>query len=791
MTVGVYPPKRGAHAQGLRKVGAIESQPDIRNNGPSAAPAMGVALRTRPAGDQARVGAEHTGKWNLRREEEFRGPNMLIRCLLFVCLAAGSGSVFAQTEPETQPATAPPEHSEVSAASDPSPDKTPQVAQQSEDEAAAFKPRVELFIPSTEHLIRRTGESHLGGLLGHLSGLLSAQVASGKGLTPEDWEALANLLRACRDTSVGVATFAPTTEGRPRWMIRVDWPRSELRDLISRIIALPALEDTLEGVTLAGSPNEGYELSLGDKVMAVIVAGPKGEGVILSDPDLAPPESLYGADVERSDPPKDTSTLIYSRWNLTATEKDSGALFGTTISWVGNIRYQASVRRSGQWSERFGVSWNALVGAAAKATIKRAKQSFHVPREAFAAVVVSSPLLQGMLDGIAGLVPGVLMGDLGALAGDRVGPEVCIAILPGTGILPLPEVVFQTRCRHPSSVMAAIHRAITSANKRRRKDDLPEAWHEISMDDRTVFYHDGRGEKPVGLSPATYRRVLFTNERTDPKGRQRTFLNIAFVTTDVEAFVRQWSAPMRSAQRVALPSAKVDGQGWLHWEMLYDHLHPWLNLAIAGIDPGAVLPATNRIKPYLRDASITLKTQYTGMMIRHAGPFPIGTVYLPIVLANSLAADESASTDLSRERIACERLKLFYANAELFRKDVGRWPVRVAELDGYVDFQGNPWLLRLRRSSRGALRESLLGLMTEDEEPEDEEDEIGAEIDDSLFEIDWIGEEWTLGVRSGTLDHLDALYINQRGVIHRAVKAQWDGDAVETQDDDEDESAEG
>lgn len=716
---------------------------------------------------------------------------MLIRCLLFACLAVGSGVVFAQIESVAQPEAAPAEPPQVSPASDLSPERAPQVAKQSEDEAAGFKPRVELFIPSTEHLIRRTGESHLGGLLGHLSGLLSAKVASGRGLTPEDWEALGNLLRDCRDTSVGLATFAPTTEGRPRWMIRVDWPLSELRDLINRIIALPALEDMLEGVTLAGSPNEGYELSIGDKIMAVIVAGPRGEGVILSDSELAPPESLYGSDVERSDPPGDTSTLIYSRWNLTGTEKDSGALFGTTISWVGNIRYQASVRRSGQWSERFGVSWNALVGAAAKAMIKRAKQSFHVPREAFAAVVVSSPLLQGMLDGVAGLDAGVLMGDLGGLVGYRVGPEVCIAIMPGTGILPLPDAVFQTRCRHPSSVMAAIQRAITRANEQRRKDDLPQAWHEIRVDDRTVFYHDGRGEKPVGLSPATYRRVLFMNERTDPKGRQRTFLNIAFVTTDVEAFVRRWSAPMRNDQRVALPSAKVDGQGWVHWEKLYDHLHPWLNLAIAGVDPGAVLPATSRIKSHLRDASITVKTQYTGMMIRHAGPFPIGAVYLPIVMANSLAADQSGSTDLSRERIACERLKLFYANAELFRKDVGRWPVRVAELDGYVDFQGNPWLLRLRRSSRGALRANLLSLMTGDEEPEDEEDEIGAEIDDSLFEIDWKDEEWTLGVRSGTLDHLDALYINQRGVIHRAVKALWDGDAVETQDDDEGEPAEG
>jgi len=56
------------------------------------------------------------------------------------------------------------------------------------------------------------------------------------------------------------------------------------------------------------------------------------------------------------------------------------------------------------------------------------------------------------------------------------------------------------------------------------------------------------------------------------------------------------------------------------------------------------------------------------------------------------------------------------------------------------------------------------------DELDDEVDDWGVDIDDSLFVVSWGREHWTLGVAPGTLDHLERLYIDQNGVIHREEK---------------------
>jgi len=116
---------------------------------------------------------------------------------------------------------------------------------------------------------------------------------------------------------------------------------------------------------------------------------------------------------------------------------------------------------------------------------------------------------------------------------------------------------------------------------------------------------------------------------------------------------------------------------------------------------------------------------------------------------------------------------VLYHHAKLFKKDIGRWPAEIAELDGYVDFAGHPELLELELSSRKLWRDLFVGFFEPEEEEDDEDDldEHVPEIDDSLFAVEWSREDWRLGLAPGTLDHLEKLYIDGNGVIHRIEKS--------------------
>jgi hypothetical protein len=694
---------------------------------------------------------------------------------LFLLAPLSPPSEDLPAEPTTAPAVQETEEAavaeEVPDAAAPETAEPSQSEQEQSPEEPSIKPRFELFIPSIEYLMQRAGESDAGVLLGHTSHLFFARATGGRGFTEEDWSALADMVRKWPDTSLAVATFAPTAEGKHRWFVRLDWPLTDLHARVSEILEMKAAEEMLQGVALAGDENR-YEVTLGDVTLAVMVPDDGAGCLIISDAEVPRPEELYGQGAQHGQPLKETSTLVYSRLNIAGTEKDTGALFGAQIPWVQDIRYQASVQTGGDWSERFGVTWNAMVGTAAKAIIKRAKRGFYVPREAFGAALISSPALHSMLDSMAGLEPGTLMSDVGGLTGDRVGPEICFVLLPGTGILPFPDLIIETRVRYESAVLDDIRKAITKKNEERTKDELPEIWHELEVNGRTVFYYDARDQEDRGMQPVVYRTVIFFDKRPDPTGRSRNYLVIGFTSTDVKALVRRWTRPFAENDRVALAADKgADARAWLNWRRVYDNLSVWLNLAIAGVDPMAVLPPTDEVKDQLSDATAAIKAKYEGLLVRLRGPLPVGLLYLPLTMASTLTPDESGSTDLSRERIACDRLRLLYKNALLFKKDVGRWPARVAELDGYIDFAGNPWVLQLRRSTRSAWREGFEELLNpEKKETEKEGEETN--IDDSVFVITWDGTHWTLGLKPNTLDHLKELYIDQDGKIHRVVESE-------------------
>ena len=60
------------------------------------------------------------------------------------------------------------------------------------------------------------------------------------------------------------------------------------------------------------------------------------------------------------------------------------------------------------------------------------------------------------------------------------------------------------------------------------------------------------------------------------------------------------------------------------------------------------------------------------------------------------------------------------------------------------------------------------------EEDAAEEPEAVAEIDDAVYVIDWGRENWRLGLAPNKLEHLDELFIDQDGAIHRVMKIQKD-----------------
>jgi len=161
------------------------------------------------------------------------------------------------------------------------------------------------------------------------------------------------------------------------------------------------------------------------------------------------------------------------------------------------------------------------------------------------------------------------------------------------------------------------------------------------------------------------------------------------------------------------------------------------------------------------------------LTVSHAGPMPLGAVFVPPMATLAAAPDDFGGSDLARERLAVQRLDVLYHHSKLFRKDLGRWPAEVAELDGYVDFSGHPELLELELSSSKRWRDWFGGMFEpkkREDEADDELEDLTKDINDRLYVIEWGREEWTLGLAPGTLEHLEKLYIDQDGEIHRSER---------------------
>jgi len=652
-----------------------------------------------------------------------------------------------------------------------------------------LKPRFELHVPAVHRLLEKARASVVGEIAQALThGVTELSASSSDGL---DFGALVGLLRDAADwteTGVDVLVFAPDTEGRARFQVRFDWPLAELRARVEKLLATEGGGALLEGVRIEAQPEGGARLALPDATLGYLLDA--GEGArFATHADLELPAALYrGNPEERELGPAE----LVCRLNLAATETDSGASFWSSLHIVTDVEYSGRLNADGVWEERVRVNWPPLAGLGAKAALGRVKQTFFAPREAFGALALNTVLTAAMLDSLVGLGPQVIVqssGEMEMIAENELGPlgrhagsEVCVTVLPGMGFLPAPDVVAQTRLSRPESFVEQMRKKIADVNKLFRDREQPEPWHETEAPDgRPVFWREQASPIPGAMMPLVLRNVVFISKESDDRGREREFAVLGWTTTAPERLVRRWLGLPRGEKALRLPQEKkTNGETWINWRLLYGFLQPHLNLALSAMLPDTLLPSAASLAERLVDGYAKVEARYTGLEVVHRGPLPAGAVVVPGLLAASLAPDTSGGSDLARERLAAQRLRVLYHHSKLFRHDLGRWPAEVAELDGYIDFAGSPQLLQLRLSAKKRSEKwwasALEGVFGEDEDDEDEdgededEDERSA-IDDSLYEIKWGREQWRLGFAADTFDHIADLYIDQDGEIHRVVRA--------------------
>jgi len=642
----------------------------------------------------------------------------------------------------------------------------------------AIKPRLQLHAGSVRRVLAEAHRSRMKVLIEPLHRMIvEAGECSSEGV--DTAEAAALIAQVCEwpDTSLEAVTFAPDTQGRARWIVRLDWPVADLQKRVKSLLSSEAGKTILEGVTIREDEGGVWKIALAESTLAYLRAA--GERSYLSSHvnlEIPPGDTRAGSDGR-----SESADLVSCRLNLAQTEKDSGATWLSSFSAITALEYSGRVVEDGTWDESFRVLWPPISGVGAKAVLGRVEQTFFVPDSAFGAATVNAPMLTGMWDMMAGLGQQVLMDEPGKMeivgeAGpgpiaSRVEPDLCITLLPGTGFLPFPDVVIQARARKAGTLMDELREAARSSNKLFREREKPAPWHETTVRERTVFWSDGSGGEG-SMTPLVLRPVLFTTKEKDAKDRERDFLILAFTSTSPEAFVRRWLDLPRTKDFRHLPTnTKSNGQMWVNWSVAYEWVQPYLNLMLTGTGVRAVLPPLGRVRDSLRDGEISLKLAYSGLTAQHKGPMPVGLFVLPSMVASSLAPDEGGGSDLSRERLASRRLRLFYHHCKLFKKDMGRWPAELEELEGYIDFAGHPELLELKLSASKGWSEFFSGVMKETEKKEEEdEDEDGPRMDIDLYVFDWSRDAWKLGYKAGTFEHLEKLYIDDAGELHRVER---------------------
>lgn len=647
-----------------------------------------------------------------------------------------------------------------------------------------ISPRFEAYIGSTHALTAAVQSSHSSTILSPLLTEWAANKQDDNEFIAQT-TALLGRLSEWPETSLSLATYAPDRESRPRWRLYTDWPLDTCVQRLKALLADEAYEDYFAGIRL-GQRDDGYVVRLKDETLAYLRAN-EGKTEITSHAQIPAADEPFRGISELEERP----VLLACRRILTQTETDSGETFFSQFRFLTEFQYALAMAESGAWIEELSTSWPPISGTVAKAMLGRVRQTFFVPQESLLSAAFEITVLPATLDGMVGLGPQATMGSGGEMEivgqhqsgvlAAHANAEMCVTLLAGKGFFPAPDIVLQTRLSDVELWRADMQAGIARLNHAFTKRDKDEPWHTEEVDGVTVYWRDSTPMVPGATMPFVYRSVLFNTKELDARDRERDFLVMGFTTTNPLKLVRRWNAlPRQAEQKLHLPtSRRTNGQAWLNWRAIYAQLAPYFNLALSGISAKRMLPPVAEVAQQLPPGQATMKVSYTAATLSHSGPAPLGTLILPAMFM-SAQAPGSTNSDLARERLAIERLKLLYHHSKLFRKDIGRWPARVSELDGYVDFAGHPQLLRLPRSSAQSWSEGFAGLFgglfgSDDDgiiiaDPVDEGLGATGRIDDSLYDIDWGREQWTLGYAEDTLEHLDHLYIDQDGRIHRRVK---------------------
>ncbi|MFH1418710.1 MAG: hypothetical protein ABII12_10560 [Planctomycetota bacterium] len=653
----------------------------------------------------------------------------------------------------------------------------PAEAEEIEEADKTDTPQVEIYIPSIAALTQAAAQSKTADIFEAISGM----VPKPRNETDEgpDFAAMLRLLEQIAgwpDTSIVVTIYSQDLEGRPRWAVRVDWPLDALRNRIEQLLAMKEADQVLDNVELHDAEDGACRLELPDHMLAVLTES-GGGSLIASVADLQPPETVFGQpapDANRAKGRKSNKKLVYCRLSLEGGD-DKNSPFAS-VPGVRNVSYGLSLRKDGQWDEKFVVVWNPAIGAALKAFFQKTRQRFECPRDAYALAAFHVGGGGGMADAIAQLP----MGTIGA----RAGSEVAFAATPGIGFFPWPDVFFQFTARKKDKIIEDIREHIEKDTKKRKDDDRPPAWFEEEVDGQVVFWKDPTADSHWGIMPVTYRTVLFfegTEKQGDDEEEESEStlrLIVAQTSTWADDAVHHWQKLTRTAKRrVTVPdSDKAHWQARINWNRIYALAQPYLCL-LAAASEDTSLPATaEELGDALTQSVINIRIEMAGVKVTHRGPIPFGAAYVPGVAVLSLGSAADASSEAGRERVACRHLRVLYHHAKLFKKDYGRWPATVAELDGYVDFATHSHLLQLRSKDVSFVESLALSLSSKKESDRLDEDEM---IDDSLYEIEWSPDAWRLKFRKDTFKNHLTICIDQEGEIHRIPKPEAENRKVE------------
>lgn len=657
-------------------------------------------------------------------------------------------------------------------------DDTPQVSKKpveksptsksSKDKANAAQ--VEVYVPSVTSLVDSAKRSKTAVIYRVFSSLVAVpKDETGEGFDISHVLTLLTEISRWPDTSLEITTYTQDREGRPRWAVRVDWPLEALVVQLQALLQLEATGKLIKDLSLQQSGSGEWRLELPDVVLAVLKKT-KGGSLVLSAADVMPPEKVFG---RKEGGDKKEKSLVYCRLNMEAGDEDSrGAGMLGQLSMLSDIRYSGMVDDAGLWQERFNLRWNAMLGLAIKQSLKKPGTKFESPRDALAAAVFSMVMAEGMADSLAGFRAGTI--------GARCGSDVAVSVVPGGGFLPVPDVFFQFRVRNADGILKSIRKMMREDAKLRRADDKPPAWREEKINNTTVFWKDPAADRNGGMSLITTRTVVFIEEpgeKAEPD--EKSSLVVAEVATMPDDAVGRWlGRRSKSSAWEEMPS--TDGSSWeavIHWASVYGLVEPLLSVLGNMADDASPLPDATKLAADLVESRVHLKIEYAGLDIRHKGPIPFGAAYVPAITAMSLSATADFGSEADRERVACRNLRTLYHHAKLFKKDYGRWPATVAELDGFVDFASHPYLLQLQPREDG-FAANLVGMFATSSKPKVRREQGEAVIDDTLFVIEGMDGDWRLAFKKDQFKHYETIYIDAEGEIHRVSRSS---DSKETE----------